>query len=274
LSSTLERVARRWPWLVAAYRAGRAVLRRVDVLRQHPVECRRLEPFRGRHRGGRCFVIGNGPSLRGEDLRPLAGETTFVTNHFYFHPQLERLQPTYYCVSDLSFFDRGLHPEWREHLSRLPSDTVFFLPLELKRVVRRSLERERPRVHYLRCDRMREIWRLGAMNVDATGILCTGDTVTLDFCLPLAHFMGFSEVYLLGCDTSYGSQDDPAHFYEASTPSRSIEYHRDTWLPNVTRSYAVARSAFEASGRRIYNAAAGGRLEVFPRVRLGDVLAR
>jgi hypothetical protein len=263
---------RSWPWLVDLYRASRAGLRRIEAAGQHAIERRRLERFRDRHRGQRCFVIGNGPSLRGHDLSPLAREATFVTNHFYLHPQLEVLQPTYYCVSDLSFFDWKGHPHWPKDLSRVPATTILLLPVEMKRRVRSSFTRDHSRVHYLRCDRGREIWRLGSMSVDVSGVLYTGDTVTLDFCLPLAHFMGFSEVYLLGCDTDYGSGGAAAHFYETSTPSRSIEYHRDAWHQHVTRSYAIARRVFETSGRRIYNATAGGRLEVFPRVTLEDVL--
>jgi len=278
LIDVLRRGARRWPRLLRGYHSNRAALRgavqRIEIPVRHALERRRLECFRDHHRGDRCFVIGNGPSLRGRDLGPLAGEATFVTNHFYFHPQLRILQPTYYCVSDLSFFDTRNHPDWPRNFARLPATTVLFFPVELQRRVRASALGQHPHIHYLRCDRTREIWRLGNMNVDVTGILGTGDSVILDVCLPLAHFMGFSEVYLLGCDTDYGSGSGTAHFYEASTPRRSAEYHRDAWYDNVTCSYTVAKDLFDAGGRRIYNATAGGRLEVFPRVSLEDALRR
>lgn len=255
-------------------RAVRRAARRLEIRIHHAFERRRLERFRGCHRGERCFVIGNGPSLRGQDLIPLAGEATFVTNHFYLHPAVEALRPTYYCSSDLSFFDHLIHPTWPDDLARLPPATVLFLPVELRRYIRSTRVRARPFVHYLRCDHTREIWRRGVMDVDATSVLATGDSVILDFCLPLAHFMGFAEVYLLGCDTDYQSPDGATHFYEARIPSRSIAYHRDVWQGNVTASYAIAGGVFAASGRRIYNATAGGRLEVFPRVRLAQVLDR
>lgn len=254
--------------------ALRRTLRRGEIRLHHAVERRRLERFRRRHRGERCFVIGNGPSLRRQDLAPLAGEATFVTNHFYLHPAIAALRPTYYCSADLSFFDHRIHPRWADDLARLPASTVLFLPVELRRAVRATRVRTRAAVHYLRCDRQREIWRAGRMPVDPTGILATGDSVILDFCLPLAHFMGFAEVYLLGCDTDYDAPDEATHFYTVRTPSRSRAYHRDVWLGNVTTSYAVARQVFETSGRRIFNATAGGRLEVFPRVPLASVLAR
>lgn len=278
MNESIDRRTGRSSRLVGAYRSGRRAARGaaqwIDVLVYRAFERRRLERLRNVHRRDRCFVIGNGPSLRGVDLGPLAGEVTLVTNYFYFHSQLEILQPTYYCVSDLSFFDKGVNPEWPQRLSRVPASTVFFLPLENKRAVRSSAPAARSRIYYLRCDRRREIWNLRRMIADVTHVLWTGDTVILDFCLPLAYFMGFSEVYLLGCDTDYGSGSDAAHFYDASTPGRSREYHRHEWYANVTRSYAVARRLFEAAGRSIYNASPGGRLEEFPRIALDDVLGR
>ena len=38
----------------------------------------RLRAMKNIYNGGRCFVIGNGPSLRNEDLRMLKNETTFA----------------------------------------------------------------------------------------------------------------------------------------------------------------------------------------------------
>src|SRR2546421_12970023 len=46
------------------------------------------EKLGGRHGGQRCFVIGNGPSLKRQDLAPLADEVTFVKSAFWKHPIL------------------------------------------------------------------------------------------------------------------------------------------------------------------------------------------
>ena len=46
---------------------------------------KRLRSLKGKH-SGRCFIIGNGPSLRNSDLRRLMelGETTFACNSLYY----------------------------------------------------------------------------------------------------------------------------------------------------------------------------------------------
>lgn len=272
----LKSGVRRWPLLARTYRWGHAGIRdsklRLDAARYHSSERRRIERLRDRHDGQRCFVLGNGPSLRSVDVCRLAGEAIFTVNHFYLHPALESVAPAYYCVSDISFFDDRNNPFWHRNLMRLPATTSLFLPVELRRHLRTVLG-NRDNIYYVRCDDRREIWCDGTMSLDASGVLSTGDTVILDFCLPIAHFMGFAEIYLLGCDTDYGSTEEAAHFYDRQTPSRSARYHRETWYGNVTSSYAVARAAFEASGRRLFNATDGGRLDVLPRVKLDQVLS-
>ncbi len=93
--------------------------------------------------------------------------------------------------------------------------------------------------------------------------------------------MGFVEIFLVGCDTDYGLDraDDysEGYFYDISVHPRSTAravHHQFHWQTQVLRSYEVARGRFEAEGRRIYNATAGGKLEVFERVSLADVLKR
>src|SRR5882672_2735030 len=66
---------------------------------------RENEKLRDRHAGRRCFIIGNGPSLRAQDLTPLSGEVTFVMNAFWKHPILDLWQPTYFCFADSVCFD-------------------------------------------------------------------------------------------------------------------------------------------------------------------------
>src|ERR1044072_5448632 len=56
-----------------------ASMLRNRLVRDYGELLKRNEVFRNRHKGQRCFVLGNGPSLRNQDLTPLANEITFVT---------------------------------------------------------------------------------------------------------------------------------------------------------------------------------------------------
>jgi len=44
---------------------------------------RRLRLFKNKHKGQRCFIVGNGPSLKEMDLAPLRNEFTFGLNRIY-----------------------------------------------------------------------------------------------------------------------------------------------------------------------------------------------
>ena len=46
---------------------------------------RRLASYRDIHKGERCFIIGNGPSINGMDLARLKGEYTFGLNRIYMN---------------------------------------------------------------------------------------------------------------------------------------------------------------------------------------------
>lgn len=117
---------------------------------------------------------------------------------------------------------------------------------------------------------------------DCSFSLYEGYTVTF-VALQLAFHMGFREVALVGCDHEFSTKgpanmlvnagsNDPDHFHGDYFPRGEV------WqLPDLDRSelyYKYAGNVYEAFNRKIVNATAGGRLEVFDRVGLSDFLAR
>lgn len=214
-------------------------------------------------RGRRAFIIGNGPSLREMDLRPLQAEITFGLNRIYL--LFDRIGfPTTFLVSVNTHVieqcadeliatrsDKFLSWHARRHLER--TDAVTFM---------RSVSRP----HFSR-DPSRGVWE--------------GATVTF-VAMQLAHYMGFEEIVLIGVDHQFAT-GGPAH--ALVTSDGADESHFDPsyfgkgfrWqLPDLETSeyaYTLAKKAFEADGRRIINATVGGRLEVFPRRTYAEVLA-
>src|SRR3954447_4142667 len=59
---------------------------------------RRLDGMRDRHRGERCVIIGNGPSLNETDLALLSGQATFGLNRIYLMYDRLGFTPTYHVV--------------------------------------------------------------------------------------------------------------------------------------------------------------------------------
>jgi hypothetical protein len=247
------------------------------------VESRRLRGFKDRYRGERCFLIGNGPSLIQHDIRKLVHEKTFVTNMFVLHGFAKELSPSFYCISDWVHWSKpgGFTPALRQGFRDL-GGSAFFLEYDAKRVVNRTAELENRFVYYLFQQEPRHaVWQ-GEFTADVRHPVIWGRTVMVDFCIPLACYMGFKDIYLIGNDYNWNIDNstvlERAYFYDIKHDDRKLHEspaHHDTGRPEhialVMKSFEVVKKKVEASGHRVFNAGYGGRLEVFPRVNYDDL---
>lgn len=224
----------------------------------------------------RCFIIGNGPSIRNQDLSKLKDEIVFVSNWFVLHEQYEIVNPEYYCVSDPHVFEKDNIDNFLGLLSDKTLYAKYFFPLRVKNRVKRFKPLKDYYVMYINYVAY-PIWELNKINLDISSGLYSGDTIIIDFCLPLAYYMGFKQIYLIGCDCTLGkivSRGGNKHFYDESkhiTQQQTNDYLQNKWLQRVITSYKVAKQAFEINERKIYNAGHDGELEVFERVNYDDL---
>lgn len=218
---------------------------------------RRLTKLKDSHRGERCFVIGNGPSLKQTDLSRLRGEHTIGMNRIYLmFPELG-FETDYLvtvndlvieqCAEDLQRLQMPRFVSWRARQWLCPDPNLYFLHTTYTG----------PKF---------------ARNL--TGRLWEGATVTY-VSLQLAFYLGFEEVILIGVDHSFTSKgkpnttvvsqgDDPNHF-DPGYFGKGFRWQ----LPDLDTSevaYERARLTFEADGRRVLDATVGGKLQVFPKV--------
>jgi hypothetical protein len=214
--------------------------------------------LRDAHRGKRCFIIGNGPSLKQTDLTQLRGELTFGLNRIYLlFPELGF--PTTYLVT----VNRLVVEQCADELLAAP--TTKFLPWAL-----------RSHLNPQKLDStvfIRSSCASPGFSGDVRRPIWTGATVTYA-AMQLAYHMGFGEVILIGVDHSFTTQgkphtaivsqgDDPNHF-AANYFGKGFKWQ----LPDLETSeiaYKMARQAFEADGRKIVDATVGGKLTVFPK---------
>ncbi len=225
---------------------------------------RRLRALHDLHKGERCFVIGNGPSLREMDLSPLSGEVTFGLNRIYLLFERLGFIPSYYvainelvieqCADEIAALPMTKFLNWHSRRYLEPaagvSDPIYLRPIYQRRFSR-----------------------------DPASCLWGGATVTF-VALQLAYYLGFSRVVLIGVDHS---------FVDKGTPNRTITSSGDDanhfdkgyfgagfrWqLPDLRTSevgYRLAREAFERAGREVVDATVEGKLRVFPKVRFSDL---
>ncbi|MCE5230208.1 hypothetical protein LLG95_11495 [bacterium] len=84
------------------------------------------DEYHDRHKGRRCFVVGNGPSLNQIDMTRLRDEITIGANRCYLGYPKWGFHFNYWCVVDqLQVEDYGAG-----HVAALPAETPKFYPLE------------------------------------------------------------------------------------------------------------------------------------------------
>jgi len=215
---------------------------------------RDLASYRNLHKGERCFLIGNGPSLAKLDLQKLGGELAFTVNRGYLAARLGLPKTPYYVITDpLTYAPYAAEVRNADLGTRFYRDDVCDLS-----EYRDATDREEViSLPFHRTPTMDE----GYFAEDATTGVFRGFTVLLD-AAQLAFTMGCREVYVIGCDLDYQQAD--THAYGTGP----IEQERLTVMPipRVLKAMSVAASVFESAGRVFANAGVGGRLNTIPRV--------
>ncbi|UCC99686.1 MAG: DUF115 domain-containing protein, partial [Phycisphaerales bacterium] len=234
-----------------------------------------LKDFANKYSGKRAFIIGNGPSLNKMDLTGLKGEVTFGVNSIFYNFERMGFKPTFYVVEDkLVAEDRA------GEINALAGMTKIF-GTELQYCLKDSQDVVWANVIY----DFSNYPGFPHFSNDASECLWVGGTVSY-LCMQLAYYMGFTEVYLVGFDHNYiipadarvdgtvitSASGDPNHFHPDYF-GKGKRWH-DPRLDRMEKSYRRAKEVFEAGSRKIFNATAGGRLEIFPRVDYESLFCR
>lgn len=263
-----------------------------QVTRPEPVSD--ITAFKDRHRNERCFIMGNGPSLNKTNLDLLKGETVFACNAAFLLFNRLDWRPSYYtCVDSRVLADRA--EDITAMLEKHPEINAFF-PAQITdhgaartKVATRSLIAPgEGRYYFNEVVGSLDDLPWSQFSPDAQARIVQPHTVAITM-LQLAAYMGFSEIYLIGCDARYVVPDDierenaddlsdpriastsadPNHF-DASYFGPGRKWH----MPNTAlmkEHFGIAKTALEAMGVSIKNATVGGDLETFDRIALEDL---
>ncbi len=219
---------------------------------------RKLAALKDSHRGERCILIGNGPSLRHTDLSRLKGEFSIGSNRIFLAAAELGFVPS--CLvsvndlvieqsrAELQALDMPKFFSWRSHRWLKMADNIHFIYTS---------------------------YTGPGFARDVTGRVWEGATVT-NVGLQLAYHMGFTCVVLIGVDHNYPSaqgkpnetvvsnRDDPNHFSGAYF-GKGFRWQLPD-LETSERGYRYARQAYEEDGRQVLDATVGGKLQIFQKV--------
>ena len=202
----------------------------------------------------RCFILGNGPTICKFDLSKLCGEFVLGANKILYSGFI----PSILTISDLTIMngnysrhviDTDIHLCVAQHVYK---DWACKYEINLDRVVRSPKLMYKPifRRDYLK------LWHGDFEQVDCLG------SVIGDLMIPLAIYLGFKEIYILGLDEYWNLLNaKDRHFYNHGLGNNFIAWAKDVNLRNIWfgKQDLLAR----LNGVQIVNLSPGSAIKAF-----------
>lgn len=272
--------------------AGYALLRIIKPEQMQMVK--KNQRFKDRYQGKRCFILGNGPSLNSVSFGDLQNEYVFTVNQLMRRKDFKDLQSNFHLWSDFGFFD--IDEEKEEDLELLSvmkslntegNRPECFIPADMLNFARKYGLEPELNMNYFKV--RLQFYDGFYEKLDFAKLIPSQDCVIM-FAIMLAIYMGFQEIYLLGCDTTgiavsiksvLKRNDEEDYTYQVSEneqkrmtamyEKRGIEgYAKSFW--QLLRSYRIINQYCEKKGIRLVNCSETTVIDSIPRMPLEDVL--
>jgi len=231
-----------------------------------------VKKLKNKHDGERCFIVCTGPSLTVEDVDILKDEICFGINSITNIFGSTAWRPKYYAVANHKLLCNQLAEIYKEeglfcilysnstkHMKITDKEVLYQYPI-LNFVLKKNEFKLSKKDEYIFSD---DIY---------AGV--TGGGTTTNAILQVAAYMGFKEIYLIGADCDFCG--DQKYFRSGgSDGDYAVKYTDEKAISAEERSiigFIKAKEYADSHDFKIYNATRGGKLEVFTRVDLDEVL--
>jgi hypothetical protein len=258
-----------------------------------------------RHKGQRCFILCNGPSVKNQNIKHLRGEIVFSVSNGYLHPDFDYIKPRYHCIPQVTFIDDyssksktnstshnfimpyneklvpqktyNTYPEvvsWLNKIDTSIGNAEIFLSYQQFNLVKdNNLFKDR-KCHFL-CMGKNKFPFLNNIP-DLSCISPSVQSVPI-MSLMIAMYMGFKEIYLLGTDHDWFVKKEYSYFYGKGVTKLDLEcVNNDKDLDLLLDEIPVIEKLFQqyrsvnkiakANNIKIFNATNGGMLDEFKRI--------
>lgn len=220
-----------------------------------------LSRFKDAHKGERCVLVCNGPSLNQMDLKFLRREIVFGLNKIHLGLEKFGFYPRYLVAVNDKVIQQSLAAFQQATAVKFISDRSAHL-----------LPQNAWTYHLATSNPFQRFY------TDITIGLHEGYTVT-HAALQIAYYMGFQKVVIIGMDhrfASSGPANSSQHLAGADPNHFSSDYFRDqNWdAPDLRESeisYRTALETYQADGRQIIDATLNGACKIFPKANYRDL---
>lgn len=239
--------------------------------------------FKDIHRGERCFILCNGPSINQQDLKFLKDEIAISVSSGYLYKDYDEIAPIYHCLPQLTYTDKLTQDvllDWLKEMSAKLKAKIVFLSDTEKSLVESNGLFLNQQIHYLNLGKIFD--EPSSTITDISGICPKVVSVPI-MALLMAQYMGFKRIYLLGTEHDsfmsmkyeYAFQPtvlkgtDPAVTAEGKIKGEIYSTLKSNTL--LWEQYRYMKKIALANGIEIINLTEGGALDEFPRAKITDI---
>jgi hypothetical protein len=234
--------------------------------------------LKGKGKGKRAFILATGPSINQEDLKILRGEDCYSISNFYLHEDIEIIKPKFHFFAPYHqplIFENYI--EWLNNADKiLPETAKIFLAQSGYDLVKKNGLFKNRDVYYMflsNTKKHKKINLLKPVPSPQTGV---------HMILNLLIYMGYSEIYLLGCDANFLKfyKEQRENFYDKNKDLRKSASDTECWgnvynalkMELVTHNkYLNYKNCFKG---KIINLSKESWLEMFDKMDLQDVVKK
>lgn len=222
----------------------------------------KTQDYKNIHEGKRCFIVGNGPSLRNTNLDLIKNEFSFAMNRIGLIYDKTEWRPNYFVCPT----GNSQRKNWKADIEksvRLGIPCWFW-----NQDYNKKLYSDYKNIIYVNCKHHKESNQyfkegppLSWFSTECHNWMSKYGT-SLITAMQMAFYMGFKEIYLLGCDLGFDKKEH--HF--------SKEYDKGAFLKglsldkSMTSAHRLMKKAGDEYNVKIYNASLGGSLDVYEKV--------
>lgn len=271
---------------------------KIYSIRDKEILSRNLE-LKNKYADQRCFIIGAGPSIANTNLALLNQEYTFVVNEFEKNSQYKSLSPKFHVISESNYYTEGGPEYWTNRLKEknnsISRETAIIINLRAKPFIEKNNLFQKHKIYFVGTQ---GIFNDNLpFNIDLDKYVPQPKNSML-MCLLIANWLGFKEIYLLGCEHSFLAQPlGPmkslgwAHSYEseaaqiASTDAETLKkyitpkemsFNYEMSMASVLqlfRSYRLFYAKVQKinPNLKIFNATPNSFLDIFPMINFNDI---
>ncbi len=250
-------------------------------------ELSKTKELQNKHKGQRCFIVGNGPSLKHHDLALLTDECVFTVNYMMKSDYFKTLNSDYHLFFDPIVF--GLDPKVKEDKEKIDMiestyksnpDMTYIIPYRRRENFIKLFPNHKFKFIY-----NYKTFTPQQNNVSQLHSITPGFQNVIVYAINTAIYMGFKEIYLIGVDMTgflehfeYNKVNNQwGHSYTKTEEEiafiletlKNNNYDNEFYLKTYGKTLEHLKLIFSTATRnnvKLFNASDHGAIDFIPRV--------